>query len=115
MDPGGKGNPCRHGTGVQFWKEDRYIAVFLAVYQVENGMYFEAAASAIMSEAILQSLGAVYLGIIAHYSKKKQFYILNHLNPYPRGMTAHMMYSMQERYCGSSCLLVLSLGILLPL
>jgi hypothetical protein len=70
-----------------------WLVVFLAAYQAEDGMYFGAAASAITSEAILQSLGAVYFGIIAHYGKKKQFYILNHLNPYPRGLTAHMMYA----------------------
>jgi hypothetical protein len=70
-----------------------WLVVFLAAYQAEDGMYFGAAASAILSETILQSLGAVYFGIIAHHSKKKQFYILHHLNPYPRGMTAHVMYA----------------------
>jgi hypothetical protein len=56
-------------------------------------MYFSAAASAITSEAILQSLGAVYFGITAHYGMEKQFYALKHLDPYPRGVTAHMMYA----------------------
>jgi hypothetical protein len=92
--PGYEGVPFR--ALVSLWctcPRLSWLAVFLAAYQAEDGMYFGAAASAIMREAILQSLGAVYFGIIAHYSNKKQFYILKHLDPYPRGVTAHMMYA----------------------
>ena len=70
-----------------------WLAVFLATIQAEEGMYLNCAASAITSEAILQILGAVYFGISANYGRKKRFYYVGHLDPYPRGVDAHVMYA----------------------
>jgi hypothetical protein len=70
-----------------------WLAVFLAAVEAEDGMYFGSAASAITSEAILQTLGSVYFGITANYGRKNKFYLLKHLDPYPRGGNAHMMYA----------------------
>jgi len=70
-----------------------WLAVFLATIEAEEGMYFNCAASAITSEAILQVLGAVYFGISANYGRKKRFYYTGHLDPYPRGVDAHIMYA----------------------
>ena len=70
-----------------------WLAVFLANREAEDGMYFNSAASAITSEAILQVLGAVYFGITANYGRKNRFYNLKHLDPYPRGVDAHIMYA----------------------
>jgi hypothetical protein len=70
-----------------------WLAVFLATREAEDGMYFNAAASAITTEAILQVLGAVYFGITANYGRKKRFYYIKHLDPYPRGIDAHIMYA----------------------
>ena len=70
-----------------------WLAVFLASYQADKGMYLNSAASAITTEAILQSLGAVYFGISANYARKRGFYLVKHLDPYPRGKSAHIMYS----------------------
>ena len=70
-----------------------WLAVFLAAIQAEEGIYFSCAASAITSEAILQVLGAVYFGISANYGREKRFYYIGHLDPYPRGADAHIMYA----------------------
>jgi hypothetical protein len=74
-----------------------WLAVFLAAFEAEKGMYFNSAASAITSEMILQFLAAVYLGTTANYGRKKKFCLSNHLRPYPRGADALLMYA---RYCG---------------
>ena len=70
-----------------------WLAVFLAAFQAKEGMYFNCAASAITSEAILQILGAIYFGITANYGREQRFYLLKHLDPYPRGVDAHIMYA----------------------
>ena len=70
-----------------------WLAVFLARFEAEEGIYFNAAASAITSEAILQVIGAVYFGITANYGRMKRFYYAGHLAPYPRGADAHIMYA----------------------
>jgi len=70
-----------------------WLAVFLAAFQADEGMYFNCAASAITSEGILQVIGAVYFGISANYARKKRFYIVGQLNAYPRGADAHVMYA----------------------
>jgi len=70
-----------------------WLAVFLATREVEDGIYLNSGASAIVSEAILQTLGAIYFGITANYGRKKRFFYANHLEPYPRGVDAHIMYA----------------------
>jgi hypothetical protein len=70
-----------------------WLAVFLAGVECEDGMYFNSAASAIMSETILQIIGAVYFSITANYGRRKRFYRIGHLTPYPRGPDALMMYA----------------------
>jgi hypothetical protein len=70
-----------------------WLAVFLAGVECEDGMYFNSAASAITSEAILQVIGAVYFGITANYGRQKRFYYVGHLGPYPRGRDALLMYA----------------------
>jgi hypothetical protein len=70
-----------------------WLAVFLARVEADQGIYFNCAASAITSEAILQILGAVYFGISANYARKKRFYYKGNLDPYPRGVDAHVMYA----------------------
>jgi hypothetical protein len=70
-----------------------WLAVFLAGVECEDGIYFNSAASAITSEAILQVIGTVYFGVTANYGRQKGLYYIRHLTPYPRGGDAYMMYA----------------------
>jgi hypothetical protein len=59
----------------------------------DEGLYLNSAAAAVVSEAILQSLGAVYFGIAANHARKNHFYRIRYLLSYPRGRDAYMMYA----------------------
>jgi hypothetical protein len=70
-----------------------WMSLFLAMVQPEDGMYLGSAASAITSEAILQAFASVYFILTVKYGSEKQFYLIGHLDPYPRGVSAHIMYA----------------------
>jgi hypothetical protein len=70
------------------------MAVFLARWRADEALYINSAASAIVSEAILQTISAVYFGKTAHYAEGKGFYRVGRLNlSYPRAVYAYTMYA----------------------
>ena len=71
-----------------------WMAVFLATWRTDEGLYINSAASAIVSEAILQVLSAVYFGKAAHYAERRGFYHVGRLSSsYPRAVYAYTMYA----------------------
>ncbi|KAH0559313.1 hypothetical protein GP486_004176 [Trichoglossum hirsutum] len=71
-----------------------WVAVVLVMIERERGMYFSVGASALLSEVILQTLGAVYLGRTVHFAQVYKYLRIGHVDGVviPRGKWAYVMF-----------------------
>ncbi|KAN0102623.1 hypothetical protein V8E51_010936 [Hyaloscypha variabilis] len=70
-----------------------WVAVLLIWMQKEQSMYFALGASALVSEAILQILTAVYLGQTVHFASSNGYYVYSSsVRGVPNGSDALIMY-----------------------
>ena len=69
-----------------------WMVIALIPWQAEKAIYFSVAASSILSEAILQILGSVYMGIATGYAFRQKFYKVARLTHVPHGKDAIAMY-----------------------
>jgi hypothetical protein len=70
-----------------------WMVIALIPWQAKNAIYFSVAASSILSEAILQILGSVYMGIATAYAGRQKFYRVGRLRHVPHGTDALVMYA----------------------
>ena len=70
-----------------------WMVIALIPWQANNAIYFSVAASSILSEAILQILGSVYMGIATAYAGRQKFYQVGRLTHVPHGTDALVMYA----------------------
>jgi len=84
-----------------------WIGVILISVQEEEAMYFSTGISAVLSEIVLQSIGAVYLGLTANFARNYGFYLPSEIGyletkagmPDGTGSSAHLMYSGALLWC----------------
>lgn len=69
-----------------------WLAILLISVRAEEAMYFSAAASSLLAEIVLQMLGSYYMGVVAHYGTKNNFYH-GSLQKAQRMKYAQMMYA----------------------
>ena len=69
------------------------MVIALIPWQAKSAIYFSVAASSILSEAILQTLGSVYMGIATAYAGRQKFYRVGRLTHVPHGTDALVMYA----------------------
>lgn len=70
-----------------------WMVIALIPWQAKSAIYFSVAASSILSEAILQTLGSVYMGIATAYAGRQKFYRVGRLTHVPHGTDALVMYA----------------------
>jgi hypothetical protein len=71
-----------------------WATAILVFVDKEKGMYFTTGASALISEMVLQLLGAVYLGRTVHFAALRGFYRIGHGDHLVVGWkNAHIMYA----------------------
>ena len=69
-----------------------WLAVLLITVSAEEAMYFSTAASSLLAEIVLQMLGSYYMGVVANYGTKNNFY-RGSLHKAQRMKYAQMMYA----------------------
>ena len=70
-----------------------WIAALLISVQKEESMYFALGVSTLLAEVILQTIGAVYLGMTVNHARAYGFYMFHHLDHIPNGKDALLMYA----------------------
>ena len=70
-----------------------WIAALLISVQKEESMCFALGVSTLLAEVILQTIGAVYLGMTVNHARAYGFYMFHHLDHIPNGKDALLMYA----------------------
>ena len=84
------------GTLVIFWMSRprlAWLATALGPVQKEQSMYVSLAASALLTEFVLQSVGAVFIGRTVVFAARNGYYKINALQFAPKKTSALMMFA----------------------
>ena len=84
------------GTLILFWMSRprmAWIATLLVNIEKEKSMYVSLGASALLTEFILQGIGAVFIGRTMAFAVKNNYYRLNYLQYVPERNAALFMYA----------------------